>query len=83
MAFVWLGLFGLVAGSIAKWIKPEHAPDSWWKTMLLGVGGAWTGNWLGGLLGFGPYSGFSFGGISLAVLGALILLWGYGKMKSS
>lgn len=83
MGLVWLGLFGLVAGTIAKSIKPEHAPDSWWKTALLGIGGAWVGNWVGGTLGFGPYQGFSFGGMALAVLGALILLWTYGKVKSS
>lgn len=83
MGLVWLGLFGLVAGTIAKSIKPEHAPDSWWKTALLGIGGAWVGNWVGGTLGFGPFQAFSFGGIGLAVLGALILLWTYGKVKSS
>jgi uncharacterized membrane protein YeaQ/YmgE (transglycosylase-associated protein family) len=81
MGLVWLGLFGLVAGSIAKWIRPDNAPESWWQTMLLGIGGAWVGNWVGGVLGFGPYAGFSFGGIALAVLGALIILWAYGKMK--
>jgi uncharacterized membrane protein YeaQ/YmgE (transglycosylase-associated protein family) len=83
MGLVWLGLFGLVAGSIAKMIKPDHAPDSWFKTMLLGIGGAWVGNWLGAIVGFGPYRGFSFGGMALAVGGSLVILWAYGKMKSA
>lgn len=83
MGLVWLGLFGLVVGSIAKWLRPENAPDSWWKTALLGIGGAWVGNWVGGALGFGPYRGFSFGGIALGVLGALMLLWAYGKIKTA
>lgn len=81
MGLVMLVVFGLIVGSIAKMIRPENAPDRWWKTSLLGIGGAWVGNWLGQALGFGPYSGFSFGNVALATLGALIILWVYGRLK--
>ena len=81
MGLVWLALFGFITGSIAKWIRPDNAPAAWWSTALLGIGGAWVGNWVGGTLGFGPYRGFSFGGMAFAVLGALILMWAYGKIN--
>ena len=47
MGLLYWALFGLVAGAIAKWIMPGDDGDSWFKTMLLGIGGAWVGGFLG------------------------------------
>jgi len=82
MGLLYWALFGLIAGAIAKWIMPGDDGDSWFKTMLLGVGGAWIGGFLGSVLGLGSVSGFNFWSMALAVGGALIILWVSRKFKA-
>ncbi len=81
MGLLWWALFGLVAGALAKWIMPGDDPGGWFKTMLLGVGGAWIGGFVGSALGIGSISGFNFGSMVLAVGGALLILWVSRKLK--
>ncbi|MCG8467478.1 MAG: GlsB/YeaQ/YmgE family stress response membrane protein [Gemmatimonadetes bacterium] len=50
--------------------------------MLLGVGGAWVGGFLGSVLGLGSVTGFNFWSMALAVGGALVILWISKKLKS-
>lgn len=76
----WI-LFGLIAGALAKWIMPGPDPGGILVTMLLGIAGAVVGGFIGTLLGFGGVSGFNFGSFVTAILGALLLLWIYRRMK--
>lgn len=76
----WIVL-GLIAGAIAKAIYPGHQGGSFLGTMLLGVVGAFIGGTLYSLLTTGTLAltsaGLSFGGIVVAVLGAIIALFLY------
>lgn len=79
--FSWI-ILGLIAGALAKWLMPGKQGGGWFITMLLGIGGAFVGGWIGTLLGFGSVTGVNLGSIATAVLGALIVLFIYGKMRS-
>lgn len=78
----WL-LMGLIAGVLGKWIMPGKDPGGIVVTILLGIGGALLGGWIGSMLGIGTVNSFSIGSILLAVAGALILLFLYRKFKKA
>jgi uncharacterized membrane protein YeaQ/YmgE (transglycosylase-associated protein family) len=72
---LWLlqfALLGLVVGALARLLHPGRDPLNWFWTMLLGVGGAVLGGWVGGLLGLDVDAGL-VRWVS-AVGGALLLL---------
>ncbi|GAA4903292.1 GlsB/YeaQ/YmgE family stress response membrane protein [Ferrimonas pelagia] len=79
----WLSwiLLGLVVGVLAKWIMPGKDGGGLIMTIVLGIAGAFVGGYLGQLAGFGGVSGFNVGSLVLAVLGALLLLFLYSKLK--
>lgn len=68
-------VFGLVAGAIARFLHPGRDPMNWLWTMLLGLGGALAGGYVGGLLGFDASRGLA--GWVAAIAGAIVLLLGY------
>ncbi|MFT5998421.1 MAG: putative membrane protein YeaQ/YmgE (transglycosylase-associated protein family) [Neolewinella sp.] len=74
----WI-LLGLVAGVIAKYIHPGKDPGGWIVTILIGIVGAVVGGFITNALGFAAASGFDLWSIGVAVLGAVICLWGYRK----
>jgi uncharacterized membrane protein YeaQ/YmgE (transglycosylase-associated protein family) len=76
----WI-IFGLIAGVLAKWIMPGPDPGGIFVTILLGVAGAMVGGFIGSLLGFGGISGFTFGSFVTAILGAILLLFIYRRMR--
>ncbi len=78
----WI-LMGLIAGALGKWIMPGKDPGGIIVTILLGIGGALLGGWIGSLLGIGTVNSFSIGSILLAVGGALIILVLYRKFSGS
>lgn len=69
-------LIGLVAGLIARAIKPGNDPMGWIMTILLGIGGSLLATWGGQALGL--YHAGETAGFIGAVVGAVILLvlWG-------
>ena len=76
----WL-LFGLIVGAIAKFIMPGAQGGGWIVTIILGIVGAMVGGWIGTLLGIGSDAAtFTFGGIAMAVLGAIVVLFIYGAL---
>lgn len=76
----WIVL-GLLAGAIAKAIYPGYQSGSILGTMLLGIVGAFLGGTLYTLLTTGSFAltsvGFTFGGLAIAIVGAIIALWLY------
>jgi uncharacterized membrane protein YeaQ/YmgE (transglycosylase-associated protein family) len=77
----WI-LLGLIVGALAKWIMPGEDPGGIFVTIGLGIAGAFVGGFLASLLGIGTAGGFSLGGIVVATGGALLLLFGYRKLKA-
>ena len=69
----WI-LLGLVAGTLARVLHPGRDPGGCIITILLGIGGALVGGYIGTMLGWGRVTGFDLRSLALAVIGALILL---------
>jgi uncharacterized membrane protein YeaQ/YmgE (transglycosylase-associated protein family) len=69
----WI-ILGLVAGTIARILHPGRDRGGCLLTILLGIGGALVGGYIGTMLGWGRVSGFDLRSLALAVLGALVLL---------
>ena len=75
MAIIGWIIFGLIVGIIGKFLMPGRDPGGIVVTILLGIGGALLGGWVGqamGLYGEGEPAGFV-----MAVLGAIVLLFLY------
>ncbi|RYZ00498.1 MAG: GlsB/YeaQ/YmgE family stress response membrane protein [Chitinophagaceae bacterium] len=73
----WI-LLGLVAGAIAKALKPGRDPQGCIVTMIIGVVGAVLGGWIATMLGWGRVDGFNLYSILVATGGAFLalLIWG-------
>ncbi len=76
----WIVL-GLIVGALAKWIMPGDDPGGIFITILIGIAGALLGGFLSTALGFGGVDGFNLGSVIIAVLGSLLLLFGYRRIK--
>jgi uncharacterized membrane protein YeaQ/YmgE (transglycosylase-associated protein family) len=77
----WIVL-GLVAGLLAKLIMPGKEASGIVITILLGIGGAILGGFIGTRIGFGDVSGFDIHSLALAVGGAVLLLYLYRLLKA-
>lgn len=63
----------------------DHASKDgggFFMTILLGIVGAVVGGWISTLFGFGKVDGFNFGSFVVAVIGAIVVLFIYRKIKS-
>jgi uncharacterized membrane protein YeaQ/YmgE (transglycosylase-associated protein family) len=78
--FTWIVL-GLIVGALAKWIMPGDDPGGIFITILIGIAGALLGGFLSTALGFGGVTGFNLGSVVIAILGSLVLLFGYRRLK--
>ena len=76
MQFVWMVVFGLIVGAIAKFLMPGKDPGGWIVTALLGIGGSVVGGFVFGVVGLS-------GGTGLigSVIGAVLLLAIYRAIK--
>ena len=77
MTYIWLAIFGLIAGGIAKMIMPGKDPGGLLVTLLIGIGGSILGGFVGNALGFesaGSNNLLSMG-LVFAVLGSLLILF--------
>ncbi len=81
MGFLSWILLGLIVGVLAKWIMPGRDPGGLVVTILIGIGGAFVGGFLGTRLGLGDVTGFSLGSLALATGGALLLLLAHRKLR--
>ena len=75
-------LVWLFIGGVAGWLASRFMNKDQGRSMniLVGIGGGMIGGWLCGIVGL-TASGF-IGSIIIATLGAVILLWIVGKLKS-
>ncbi|MGZ5419638.1 MAG: GlsB/YeaQ/YmgE family stress response membrane protein [Solirubrobacterales bacterium] len=81
MYILWVILFGLVAGFLARALMPGKQNLSIIVTILLGIGGAFVGFFLfTELLGIGDSDKFDLGSGIGAVIGSMILLFIYDKV---
>lgn len=79
MGFIGWIVLGLIAGAIAKAIKPGEQGGGWLVTLLLGVVGAVLGGWIGSaVLNVGIQEFWDLSTWLLAIGGSLIVLvlWG-------
>ncbi len=84
MGIIWMVVVGLIAGLLARAIMPGSDPMGWIATIVLGVVGSFVGGFLASvLLGRSTPSGSAFepSGIIGSVIGALIVLWIYRRVK--
>ena len=72
---LWILVIGLLVGLVAKILMPGDSPGGIIVTILLGIGGAMLANWAGGA--FGVYSSGEPVGFIAAVVGAMVILFGY------
>ncbi len=77
----WIVL-GLIVGALAKFIMPGDDPGGFIVTILIGIAGAFVGGYIGTALGFGSVTGFNLGSLVIATGGALLLLFGYRRLKA-
>jgi len=75
MSFIWMIIVGLVAGLLARAIKPGNDPMGWIMTIILGIVGAMLGGFVASLIGINADGGFT--GLLFSVIGAIILLFLY------
>ena len=76
----WLVL-GMIVGIVAKFLMPGKDPGGFVLTIILGIGGAFLGGFIGSRIGFGTVSGFDLRSLSIAVGGAVLLLIIYRALK--
>lgn len=77
MGIITTIIFGLVVGIIAKFLMPgKNEPQGFILTAILGIVGAYVGQWIGQLLGF--YQSGQAAGWIMSIVGAIVLLviWG-------
>jgi uncharacterized membrane protein YeaQ/YmgE (transglycosylase-associated protein family) len=78
--FAWIVL-GLIAGVLAKFIMPGRDPGGLIITILLGIGGAVVGGFIGTQLGYGDISGLDVRSLAIAVGGGVLLLFVYRVLR--
>jgi uncharacterized membrane protein YeaQ/YmgE (transglycosylase-associated protein family) len=77
----WI-IFGLIAGAIAKLLMPGRDPGGMIVTILLGIGGALIGGFIGrAIWGSTGANDWSLGSFALAIAGAILLLFLYRMIK--
>jgi uncharacterized membrane protein YeaQ/YmgE (transglycosylase-associated protein family) len=72
MAIIGWIIFGLIVGIIGKFLMPGRDPGGIVVTILLGIGGALLGGWIGQAMGL--YREGEPAGFVMAVLGSIVLL---------
>lgn len=79
MSILWTIIIGFIVGIIAKFLMPgDNEPKGFVLTAILGIVGSFVGTFLGQAVGL--YKAGEFGGWIASVVGAMILLWIYGRV---
>ncbi|MEO7886707.1 MAG: GlsB/YeaQ/YmgE family stress response membrane protein [Polaromonas sp.] len=75
MSIIWTILIGFVVGIVAKFLMPGRDPAGFIITVLIGIAGSFIATYLGRAMGW--YQVGESAGFIAAVLGSIILLFGY------
>lgn len=78
MSIVWTILVGFVVGLVARAVMPGEQKMGFILTTALGIAGALVAGYLGQAIGW--YQAGQGAGFIGSVVGALILLFGYGLL---
>jgi uncharacterized membrane protein YeaQ/YmgE (transglycosylase-associated protein family) len=78
-ALLWEILIGLVVGALAKLVMPGKDPGGIFVT-IIGIAGSIGATFLGQLIGW--YKQGQSAGFIMSVIGAVLILWIYGLIKS-
>jgi uncharacterized membrane protein YeaQ/YmgE (transglycosylase-associated protein family) len=81
MGILWTIVIGFIVGLLARFLHPGNDPMGFVLTTLLGIGGALLASWLGQALGW--YAPGQPAGLIGAVVGAVVLLAIYGRLRRS
>ncbi|MCZ7559175.1 MAG: GlsB/YeaQ/YmgE family stress response membrane protein [Burkholderiaceae bacterium] len=76
-SLIYTAIIGLVIGAVAKFVMPGTQGGGILVTMLLGIVGSFVATFVGQAAGWYP-PGASAGFIA-SVIGAIAVLWVYGK----
>jgi uncharacterized membrane protein YeaQ/YmgE (transglycosylase-associated protein family) len=79
VGFFGMLLIGFLAGYIAE--KAMNREHGLFTNILVGIAGSFVGGTLAGLLDF-SYQGF-LGNLLVAAVGAIVILWIFGRAKAS
>ncbi|HSV70339.1 MAG TPA: GlsB/YeaQ/YmgE family stress response membrane protein [Methylibium sp.] len=71
---------GLIVGALARFVLPGEQKMGWIMTCLLGIGGSLAAGYVGQALGL--YQAGQGAGFIGSVVGAVVLLFAYSKLRS-
>jgi len=74
---IWTAIIGLVVGAVAKFVMPGTQGGGIIVTMVLGIVGSFVATFVGQAAGF--YAPGAGAGFIASVVGAIVVLWLYGK----
>ena len=79
MGLIWTLIIGFIVGVLAKFVHPGRENMGFIATTLIGIAGAFVATFLGQAIGW--YQPDQAAGWITSILGAVLLLWIYGRMK--
>jgi uncharacterized membrane protein YeaQ/YmgE (transglycosylase-associated protein family) len=80
MGIIGTIVIGLIVGALARFLMPGDQKMGWIMTILLGIGGSFLAGFIGQALGM--YRVGQPAGFIASVVGALVLLFVVGKLRS-
>ena len=81
MSYVWMALVGLVVGFVARAVLPGTQSLGLVLTAVLGIAGSFVAGFLGQAVGW--YSAGQGPGFIGSVVGAIVVLFVYGKLTAA
>jgi len=81
MGIIGTIIVGLLVGAIARFVLPGEQKMGWIMTCLLGIGGSLAAGFVGQALGW--YQAGQGAGWIGSIVGAVVLLFAYSKLKGS
>lgn len=75
----WI-LYGLIVGTLAKFLHPGEDPVGFLPTILIGVAGSFIGGFLSWVIGLGS-APFGASGIIMGTIGGIVFCWLYRKYR--